>query len=266
MTSVVPCARESYAGSENAFSDSVSQLLDRIDCRPAESDEEREAIFRLRYQSYLRDQSILPNSSGLFSDAYDETDNVYLFGLYLDDELASSIRIHVGSKEHPYFPSLEVFSDVLQPELDAGKVIVDATRFVVDEKLSKRYRALPYATVRLNWLAAEYFDTDYSLAAIRPEHQAFYRRIFHLRLICEARPYPHLTKPICLMASDYRSVANYVHQRYPFFRSTLFERHKLFWRPRPAGAPSNREASTLRKPARSRTPGRPFVETPHVGL
>lgn len=258
--------RFSDPGSESSFSKHIEQLLARIDCRRVEAEEERQAIFRLRYQAYMREGTISPDSSEIFSDSYDDSANAYLFGLYIDDELASSIRIHVGSKEHPYFPSLEVFSDVLQPELDAGKVIVDATRFVVDEKLSKRYRALPYATVRLNWLAAEYFDTDYSLAAIRPEHQAFYRRIFHLRLICEARPYPHLTKPICLMASDYGSVANYVHQRYPFFRSTLFERHKLFWRPRPAGAPSNREASTLRKPARSRTPGRPFVETPHVGL
>lgn len=243
--SVVPCARESYAGSENAFSDSVSQLLDRIDCRPAESDEEREAIFRLRYQSYLRDQSILPNSSGLFSDAYDETDNVYLFGLYLDDELASSIRIHVGSSAHPYFPSLEVFSDVLQADLNSGKVIVDATRFVVDEKLSKRYRALPYATVRLNWLAAGYFDGGYTLAAVRPEHQAFYRRTFGLRLICEPRPYPHLTKPICLMASDYPTVVDYVHRRYPFFRSTLYERRMLFERSRRADTTNHKLVRSL---------------------
>ena len=245
MVSVVACARETDVGSDNAFSDSVSQLLDRIDCRHAESDEEREAIFRLRYQAYLRDGSILPNSSGLFSDPYDDTDNVYLFGLYLDDELASSIRIHVGSREHPYFPSLEVFPDVLQPDLNAGKVIVDATRFVADEQLSKRYRALPYATVRLNWLAAGYFDGGYTLAAVRPEHQAFYRRTFRLRLICEPRPYPRLAKPICLMASDYQSVADHVHRRYPFFRSTFFERRTLFERSRGADPISHRLVQPL---------------------
>jgi hypothetical protein len=77
---------------------------------------------------------ILP---GTFSDAYDETGNVYLFGLYIDDELASSIRIHVASKEHPDFPGLEVFPDFLQPELDAGKVMIDSTRFVTDENLAR---------------------------------------------------------------------------------------------------------------------------------
>ena len=234
MVPVVVCARESHptgTEAETIFSDSAFALLDRIDCRHADSDEEREAIFRLRYQAYLRDGSIFPNSFGSFSDSFDKTDNVSLFGLYIDNELASSIRIHVGSSERPYFPSLEVFADVLQPKLDAGKIIIDATRFVVDENLSKRYRALLYATIRLNWLAAAYFDTALSLAAVRPEHQAFYQRTFNLQLICEARPYPHLLKPICLMAGDYRTVADYVHRRYPFFRSTLFERRTLFDRP-----------------------------------
>lgn len=119
--------------------------------------------------------------------------------------------------------------------LDTGKVIIDATRFVADERLSKRYRALPYVTVRLNWLAAGYFASGYSLAAVRPEHQAFYRRVFGLRLVCGARPYPHLAKPICLMASDYQTVADSVHLRYPFFRSTFFERRMLFERSGEAG-------------------------------
>ena len=85
----------------------------------------------------MRDGTITANASGTFSDHYDDTDNVYLFGLYIDGELASSIRIHVATREHPYFPTLEVFPEYLQPQLDAGKVIVDPTRFVADERLSR---------------------------------------------------------------------------------------------------------------------------------
>jgi hypothetical protein len=217
-------------GPERSFSDSVADLLDRIDYKLAHTAEEREKIFRLRYQAYLREDAILPNPSKSFADRYDDMDNVYLFGLYIEGELASSIRIQVDSKEHPYSPSLDAFRDVLQPKLDAGRVIIDATRFVADEGLSKRFRALPYVTVRLNWLAAAYFANGYSVVAVRPEHAPFYRRTFGLRLICEARPYPNLTKPLCLLASDYQSVADYVHQRYPFFRSTFFERRMLFER------------------------------------
>jgi hypothetical protein len=213
---------------QETFSDRVARLLDRIDCRLAESDAEREAIFRLRYQSYLREGAISPNFSRTFSDPYDQSENVWLFGLYLDGELASSIRIHVASRECPRFPGLDVFPDLLQPELDAGKVIVDPTRFVTDRRLSKLHRGLPYVTLRLCWLAADYFEADHFLVAIRAEHQAYYRRTFQHRLLCGPRPYPLLAKPISLMTVRYPDVADEVHRRYPFFRSTFFERRMLF--------------------------------------
>lgn len=216
------------SGAANSFSDRVAELLDRIDCRLATSDKERNDIFRLRYDAYMREGSIPANSSRIFTDPFDETDNAYIFGLYIDDQLASSIRIHVSSKEHPEFPSLGVFADLMQPEVDAGKVIIDPTRFCTDEHLSRLHRGLPYVTLRLCWLAAKHFNADHFLVAIREEHQAFYRRTFCHQLICGSRPYPRLTKPISLMTVHYGTVADEVHHRYPFFRSTLFERRMLF--------------------------------------
>ena len=136
----------------------------------------------------------------------------------------------MASKEHLDFTSFEVFSDHLQPELDAGKVIVDTTRFVTDETFSRRYRALPYATMRVAGMACEYFSADQLLAAVRTEHQAFYRRVFHHHVVCEARPYPGLTKPLSLMTVHYPTFVNQVHQRFPFFRSTLAEQQMLFGR------------------------------------
>lgn len=220
-------------GPEGSFYDQVVRLLDRIEYRRADTDEEREALFRLRYQAYIRDGTIAANADGTFSDPYDDRGNVYLFGLYLDGTLASSLRLHIGSAANPDFPSREVFPDFLQPELDAGKVIVDPTRFVVDESLARLHRALPYATLRLCGMAAVYFSADHLLAAVRVEHQAFYRRVFRHQLVCEARPYPHLSKPICLMTIDYPTVAEDAYQRYPFFRTTASERTKLFDRSMP---------------------------------
>jgi N-acyl-L-homoserine lactone synthetase len=216
--------------SYGSFSENVARLLDRIDYRRADTAEEREAIFRLRYQAYVRDGTITPNTAGTFHDYYDDTDNVHLYGLYVDGELASAIRIHVASREHPYCPTLEVFPEYLRPQLDVGKVIVDPTRFVADERPSRIHRALPYATLRLCGMCARYFKADELLAAVRAEHQSFYRRIFQHRIVCAARPYPLLAKPISLMTIDYPAVAEDVHRRYPFFRSTLFERRMLFER------------------------------------
>jgi N-acyl-L-homoserine lactone synthetase len=212
------------------ISERVAELLDRIDCRPAVSAAEREAVFRLRYRAYLSEGAIKPSFAESFTDAYDETDNVWLLGLYLDGELASSIRLHVASVAHPDFPSRKVFAEVLEPELAAGKIIIDPTRFVTHRHYSRANFGLIYATVRLAWLAAAYFGAEHLLAAVRAEHQAFYQRTFNHRMICAPRAYPLLAKPISLMTVRYASVAERVHQRYPFFRSTLFERRMLFER------------------------------------
>src|SRR5947209_14994277 len=102
---------------QHGFSERVTRLLDRIDCRPAVSAAEREAIFRLRYRAYLSEGAIRPSFAQTFTDPYDDGDNVWLLGLYLEGELASSIRLHVASAAQPDFPSRNVFAEVLEPEL-----------------------------------------------------------------------------------------------------------------------------------------------------
>ncbi len=209
------------------FVDRVLQLLQRVDYRRADTPEEREAIFELRYRAYLREGCIAPNFVRRFADPVDDQDNTWIFGVYIDDILASSIRLTVNMPGVDDLPALHVFADVLAPEMKAGKTIIDPTRFVADRECSRRYPELPYVTLRLPWVALEYFQADYMLAAVRSEHQAFYKRLWGHQEICAPRPYPNLQKPISLMTLDYRAARDRVHQRYPFFRSTMFERRML---------------------------------------
>src|ERR1700751_1568686 len=102
---------DSSLSATSSFSDRVSRLLDKIDCKLADTSDRRKDIFRLRYRAYRREGAIPQNSCGTFSDPYDEKGNVFLFGFYIDGELASSIRVHVASKDHPDFTSFEIFSD-----------------------------------------------------------------------------------------------------------------------------------------------------------
>lgn len=242
-------------GEKTGFFDRVVKLVERIEYRRANTDQEREAIFRLRYEAYRRENAISPNVSGRFSDRYDDADNAYLFGLYIEGELASSLRLHVVSKEHPRSPSLEAFADILQPELDAGKVVIDPNRFVADETFSRLHSGLPYATLRLCPMAAEFFSADLLLAAVRPEHQAFYRRVFRHRTVCAPRSYPGLAKQLSLMTIHYPTVGEKVYRRYPFFRTTVSEQ-RLFERP---GSPtsSHREVVDAGEPIRSEGTSRP---------
>lgn len=211
------------------LSDWITQFLERVDYRLADSAEEREAIYRLRYDAYLRKEAIQPNLNRKVIDAYDSLPNAWTFGVYVDDKLASSFRLHVSSEEFPHLPALQVFSDLLAPELEAGKTIIDHTRFVTDPS-GTQYPELPYATVRLGFMAAEYFSADMGVAGVRGEHQHFYKRVFGYRPMTTPRSYPTLTKPIILMVLDFPAAREKIVRRYPFFHSTAFERRMLFER------------------------------------
>lgn len=211
------------------FAERIAQFLERVDYRLAESAEDRDTIYRLRYEAYVREGTIQPNLNRRVIDAYDSLPNAWTFGVYVDDQLMSSVRIHVSSPEHSDIPAAHVFSDILGPMIEAGKILIDPTRFVADPKAGQ-YLELPYATVRLAHMASEYFRSDYVLATVRAEHQAFYKRVFGHRVVCPPRPYPSLNKPISLMMTHSDSVREQIGTRYPFFRATQFEKRMLFER------------------------------------
>jgi hypothetical protein len=204
--------------------------LEHVDYRLAETREEKDEIYRLRYRAYLREGAILPSESERVSDHYDDAPNTWIFGVHVHGELYSSIRVSVLTAECRTSPSADMYGDVLHPELDQGKIIVDPTRFVADPEKAKRFPDLPYVTVRLGWVACGHFNAALGLASVRPEHRAFYRRVFLQQPIGEPRLFPGLLKPVGLMAADYPAIREKVFQRFPLMRSSAFERRMLFQR------------------------------------
>lgn len=200
----------------------------RTQYRLMESPSERDEIYRLRYRAYLREGAIEANATGIVKDEYDEVPNSWIFGVYYDGILASSLRISVSSAQFPDTPSTAVFPDLLDDHLRARRVMVDPTRFVADPDDGRRIPQLPYLTVRLAYMATEHFKADFGLATVRTEHLPFYKRTFKHTQLSDARDYPGLTKPICLMMSDCGSNQDAVIARYPIFGSSAAERAKLF--------------------------------------
>src|SRR5258708_13756488 len=123
--------------------------LEHVDYRLAETPEEKDEIYRLRYRAYLREGAILPSESQRVTDRYDDLPNNFTFGIYVQGELYSSIRISVPSSEWRGSPSSEMFADLIHPELDRGEVIIDPTRLVADPEQAKKILEIPYATLRL---------------------------------------------------------------------------------------------------------------------
>jgi hypothetical protein len=229
---------KSAAGTTPAAFGRNSDLLDQVDYRLAETPEEKEEIYRLRYRAYLREGAIQPTSDQRVTDQYEDAPNAWTFGVYFQGELYSSIRVSVLTSEWRMSPSVELFGDVLHPKLDQGLVFIDSTRFVADPEKARNFPELPYVTVRLGSMAGVHFNADFGLAIVRAEHQAFYRRLFLQETWCEPRLYPGLVKPVGLMAAHLPTVRERVLARYPFLRSTAFERRMLFERSGERRSPS----------------------------
>jgi hypothetical protein len=208
-----------------------ADLLEHVDYRLAETTEDQEEIYNLRYRAYLREGAIHESPLQRNTDQYDGLPNSWTFGVYFRDELYSSVRISVLTSEWRQSCSTEIFGEILHPRLDRGEIIVDPSRFVADPDKAKRFPELPYLTLRVAYMACEYFNADLGLAIVRAEHQAFYRRVFLHETIAEPRMLPGLLKPVGLMAADFPALKEKVFERYPMMRSTAFERRMLFTRP-----------------------------------
>ncbi len=109
------------SGHSQRFADRVARILERVKHRPAISQADREAAYRLRYEAYLR-QNLLDQrlDAMLYDEVYDKSPNSLTTMTYIDGELASTVRVHVVSEEAAVSPALDVFPDVLVPRLRGG--------------------------------------------------------------------------------------------------------------------------------------------------
>jgi hypothetical protein len=168
------------------------------------------------------------NPEEICVDDLDATPNGMSFGIYIDGDLVSSIRLHHLTDQHRRSPSMKVCPDVLGPMLDQGMTFIDPSRFTADHEASLAYPALPFLTLRIAAMASVHFDANLCLALVRPEHGAFYKRVFGSEPLSEVRSYPGLHFPVTLFGATVDSIRSRVAQRFPFFLSTEAERVALF--------------------------------------
>lgn len=213
------------------FVDGLIDYLQEIDYRLAVTDQEKEEIFRFRYDNYLKQGVAIDNASKSLSDDYDKMDNCWIFGIHYRDKLVASVRIHAVSKEQPICPSFDVFPDHVEPMIQKGYRMVDPSKFASDQSAMNNFPVLPFLTFRLACMASDYFEADYCLVSASNEHAKFYEKIIGMTRICEPRPYPLLRVPICLMRISVSECWDDLVDRFPVIRSTYTERRMLFERP-----------------------------------
>jgi hypothetical protein len=215
----------------SSFASKVAELLERTEYRRCESGEDIEAIYRLRYKSYRLHGFVEESPSQIVTDDLDDAPNCYRFGVFVDGELVSTVRIHHISQAEPYGPVMKTFSDLLRPRLERGESFINPTMLAAEPHYRSPFQALPYLTLRLGLVASVYFDATACIGVIREEHTAFYRRIFGAMQVGEPREYPPISVPLVLYDANCAANRQPILKRFPFFKSTPVEQRMLFAKP-----------------------------------
>jgi N-acyl-L-homoserine lactone synthetase len=212
------------------FARDLMALLERVEYRPVSFSEDIDEIYRLRYRAYRREGSVPFNSKGTCWDELDDEPNCFMFGVYVDGQLVSSLRLHHLTRKHRNSPSMTSYPDLLEPLIDQGMEFIDPSRFTADEDAAREYPTLAFLTLRIAAMASVHFEADHCLACVRPEHGAFYRRVFHSKRWGGQRPYEGLGFPVNLYAAEVANIRDRVYDRFPFFMSTRSEQRMMFER------------------------------------
>ncbi len=211
-----------------SFLERMGEFFDIVEFRQAIDGEDLEAIYRLRYNAYRRENFINSNAERICTDELDHVPNKHVFGIYIAGRLVSSIRLNILSWSHPYSPSMMAFGDIVQPWLDQGQIFIDPSRFVTDQEASIQFPELPMAMMKIPVMAAQYFNANYGLSSIRTEHAAFYKRIFRSRPVSKVRKFPYVDMQVILLKTETQDADRGVFARYPFYRSNYLDRRLLF--------------------------------------
>lgn len=213
------------------FAEKALSYLEHLEYRRILGGEDLEDVFRLRYEAYRREELIERNDTGIAEDHYDRTPNCQIFGLYFDGRLASSIRIHFASPDYRVCPTTSHFPNALDEYFDRGNSFIDSSRFCADQQFATSQPFLPFFTTRLTAMACQFFDADYMLSVIRPEHSAFYRRYFSAKRWGTGQKVDWFAFEVDLYSADRYEIAERVLKRVPFFKSLEQERNQLYGTP-----------------------------------
>lgn len=212
----------------NQFNEKVFNLLDRVEYRRIQSWEDMEDVARLRATAY-KAYNILPIKGELLIDDVDFDSNSYVFGIYYDEQLISTVRVHHVTPGHRVSAAGKTFPDAVNELLDAGMTLIDTARLAADLDAARSLPGLNFLTMRIATMASDFFDVDRCMSLIRPHHAPFYKRLFDFHTIVPTQDEKgYYNFPVTLVASNIRAARPWIYERYPFLRAHHYEMRLMF--------------------------------------
>jgi len=158
-------------------------------CTLAQSSEERDHVYRLRYACYRRDEAIEARENERFTDRYDELPNHFSFLARAgNEEPFGTVRISVVRPELGWHtaPSHKVFGNDPTFQRIARGSFVEASRlcFGHQARRDSLMRVIAYMAA-----LADFYEVSWLVACPRVEHSQTYERLFGFVRLAEPRQY-----------------------------------------------------------------------------
>jgi hypothetical protein len=212
----------------SGFSQSIFSLLERVEYRRITTSADLHEIERLRRTSYDSKTFIDHEHFGTFIDDSDTDKDCYVIGVYIDEQLVSTVRLHIVTLERLHGPAIKVFPEVTLKLLQNGERLIDPSRFASDPVAMWKYPSIPLLTLRAAAMAIEYFSADYCMSVVREDAKSFYKRCLGAVELSDARMIEGYSVPIIIMTSKLTDMRDKVATRFPFFKSQPYERKLMF--------------------------------------
>ena len=98
-------AAQNQVASASNFVGTLIDILDRVEYRRVPPEQQDDPVYKLRYEAYRREEFVPFNPAGRVHDEFDDLPNAYCYGVYIDGQLVSSLRLHYVTREHQTSPS-----------------------------------------------------------------------------------------------------------------------------------------------------------------
>jgi hypothetical protein len=213
---------------QSSFVNSILTFMERVEYRRVSSAEDLEEIDILRRKSYYSTGVVSQTEFGSLVDEYDHSPLCHVIGLYLDENLVGTVRLHLVDQTHLHGPTAHYFPESALKYTSGNLRYVDPSRLAIDPELSWQYPMLPLLVLRTAAMASEYFEVDHCMSFVRKGLEKSYRRFFAAEEIEAPRYFPGVRDPHMLLGAKIETVRSHISRNLPFFLSTAVERRMMF--------------------------------------
>ncbi|MGL4395598.1 MAG: N-acyl amino acid synthase FeeM domain-containing protein [Hyphomicrobium sp.] len=188
------------------------------------TDDERRALFRLRYAAYRAFDGVEPTADGEYRDRVDDLSTTVHIGAYDGDKLIGCLRLCFSKPGDPLstLPCAAHYPELKAVKQSSAGALMEVSRFAIDPAISNTsYRTTLYAAlVRVALIAAEASAVHTILVATRPEWVRFYQYMLGFSPIAEPALYPPGTLKIALLGGSLAQARLRQRMQNAFFKIT----------------------------------------------